>query len=199
MSLYPAALENLIRQLSRLPGIGPKTAERLALHLLRAPEEQCQALAAGITQMKTTIGLCSRCGGLSDQSLCRICRNPSRDHGVLCVVEQPADMVALEKSDAFKGCYHILHGALSPMDGVGPDQIRLKELFLRVGQEGVTEVVLATGTSLEGEATAAYIAEQLKDLDIKLTRIASGVPVGGDLKFIDQVTLKRAMETRHAF
>jgi len=198
MGVYPAALENLIRQLARLPGIGEKTAERLALHLLRAPAEQSQALAAGIARMKEAIRLCSRCGGFSDQSLCRICANPGREPRLLCVVEQPADMVAIEKSGSFSGTYHILHGTLSPMDGIGPDQIRFKELVARVQEERVAEVILATGTSLEGEATALYIGEQLKALGARVTRIASGVPVGGDLKYIDQVTIKRAMETRHA-
>lgn len=198
MGFYPAALENLIRQLGRLPGIGEKTAERLALHLLRAPAEQSQTLAASIAQMKATMRLCERCGGFSDQPLCRICANPARDATSLCVVEQPADMVAIEKSGAFGGVYHILHGALSPMDGIGPDQIRFKELVARVREEKIAEVILATGTSLEGEATAVYLGEQLKALGVRASRIASGVPVGGDLKYIDQVTLKRAMETRHA-
>jgi len=198
MGLYPAPLENLIRQLSRLPGIGEKTAERLALHLLRAPSEQSQTLAAAIARMKEAMRLCGRCGGFSDQPLCRICANPAREGMAICVVEQPADMVAIEKSGAFAGVYHILHGALSPMDGIGPDQIRFKELTTRIREENISEVILATGTSLEGEATAVYIGQQLKAMGVKVTRIASGVPVGGDLKYIDQVTIKRALETRHA-
>jgi recombination protein RecR len=193
---YPQSVINLVKQLSRLPGIGQKTAERLAMHLLQASRADAEALAASITTMKETVRVCTRCFSLSDGDLCRLCRNPRRDESLLCVVEQPADMASLEKSGAFNGLYHILGGALSPMDGIGPDEIRIEPLVRRVRQGGVAEVILATGTSVEGESTAAYIRERLTQLPVKVTRIASGVPIGGDLKYVDQVTLKRAMESR---
>jgi recombination protein RecR len=193
---YPQSVINLVKQLSRLPGIGQKTAERLAMHLLQASRADAEALAASITTMKETVRVCTRCFSLSDGDLCRLCRNPRRDESLLCVVEQPADMASLEKSGAFNGLYHILGGALSPMDGIGPDEIRIDPLVRRVRQGGVAEVILATGTSVEGESTAAYIRERLTQLPVKVTRIASGVPIGGDLKYVDQVTLKRAMESR---
>jgi recombination protein RecR len=193
---YPQSVINLVKQLSRLPGIGQKTAERLAMHLLQASRADAEALAASITAMKETVRVCTRCFSLSDGDLCRLCRNPRRDESLLCVVEQPADMASLEKSGAFNGLYHILGGVLSPMDGIGPDEIRIEPLVRRVRQGGVAEVILATGTSVEGESTAAYIRERLTQLPVKVTRIASGVPIGGDLKYVDQVTLKRAMESR---
>ncbi len=196
MQHYPDSILNLIRRISRLPGIGEKTAERLALHILRAPGQEAEQLARAILDLKAKTRLCSRCYSLSDGSLCRICGDPQRDSTQLCVVEQPADMVALEKSGAFRGLYHILGGVLSPMDGVGPDKIRVRELLTRVETEAVGEVVIATSTSVEGEATADYLSGQLARRDVRVTRIASGVPVGGDLKFVDQVTLKRAMESR---
>lgn len=197
MQHYPDSILNLIRQISRLPGIGEKTAERLALHILRSPGREAAQLAAAIRDLKEKTRLCSRCYSLSDAPVCRICADPGRDAARLCVVEQPADMVALEKSGAFRGLYHILGGVLSPMDGVGPDDIRVRELLARVAAEAVVEVVIATSTSVEGEATADYLSGQLAQRSVRVTRIASGVPVGGDLKFVDQVTLKRAMETRH--
>jgi len=196
MNHYPESLLNLIRNLSRLPGIGEKTAERLAMHLLRAPRQEVEALAAGILQLKEKIQLCAECFSLSDDHLCRICRNPARDPSVLCIVEQPADMVAIEKSGSFSGRYHVLQGVLSPMDGIGPDNIRIRELMLRIEKQPVKEVVLATSTSTEGEATASYLAGLLKAHPVAVTRIASGIPMGGDLKYVDQVTLKRAMEAR---
>ncbi len=196
MNHYPQSVINLVKQLSRLPGIGQKTAERLAMHLLQASRADAEALAASITAMKETVRVCTRCFSLSDGDLCRLCRNPRRDESLLCVVEQPADMASLEKSGAFNGLYHILGGVLSPMDGIGPDEIRIEPLVRRVRQGGVAEVILATGTSVEGESTAAYIRERLTQMPVKVTRIASGVPIGGDLKYVDQVTLKRAMESR---
>ncbi len=197
MNHYPQSIINLIRSISKLPGIGEKTAERLALHLLRAPNAESEILSKTILEMKERVRLCKLCFALSDDELCNICRDPARNAASLCVVEQPADMVAIEKSGAFTGLYHILQGVLSPIDGIGPDGIRIKALLSRVAGGGIKEVVLATGTSVEGEATAGYIADQLEPFPIKVTRIASGVPMGGDLKFIDQVTLKRAMEKRH--
>ncbi len=197
MSLYPSSILNLIRNISRLPGIGEKTAERLAMHILRTPRREAEQLAGSILDMKDKIKLCSTCYAFSDSHICNICSDQTRSAAILCVVEQPADMVAIEKSGSYKGLYHILQGALSPMNGVGPDKIRIKELISRVEKNRVKEVVLATGTNVEGEATASYIAQLLNKYPVKVTRIASGVPMGGDLKYVDQVTLKMAMETRH--
>lgn len=194
---YPVSILNLIKHISRLPGIGEKTAERLALHILRSPRKDAQDLAHSIVAVKDKVRLCSKCYGLSDGDLCKICSDPTRDPSLLCVVEQPADMVAVEKSGAFRGLYHILSGVLSPMDGIGPDDIRINELVTKIEDHQVKEVVLATSTSVEGESTAVFIAQRLEKYSLKVTRIASGVPIGGDLKYVDQVTLKRAMETRH--
>ena len=198
MNHYPSSILKLIKSLSRLPGIGEKTAERLAMHILRAPRREAEQLSSSIVEVKDKIRLCSICFGLSDTDICNICNNRTRTSSILCVVEQPADMVAIEKSGSFTGLYHILEGVLSPMDGIGPDNIRIKELISRIAQREIKEVVLATSTNLEGETTAAYIAERIENYPIKVTRIASGVPIGGDLKYVDQVTLKKAMETRHA-
>lgn len=198
MNHYPPSILNLIQHLSKLPGIGEKTAERLAMHILRCPRKDAEQLAHSITELREKARLCSMCFALSDTELCRICSNPERDATLLCVVEQPAEMVAVEKSGAFNGLYHILQGALSPMDGIGPDKIRIRELIERVRKGQVREIVLATNTNVEGESTASYIAEQLQNDPVKITRIASGVPIGGDLKFVDQVTLRRAMETRYS-
>ncbi|MFW5635696.1 MAG: recombination mediator RecR [Thermodesulfobacteriota bacterium] len=198
MSHYPPSILNVIRHLSRLPGIGEKTAERLTLHILRAPRRDAEGLARSILNLKEKTRLCESCFSLSDTDTCRICGNPARDRGLLCVVENVAGMVAIERSGAFYGLYHVLHGVLSPMDGVGPDDIRIRELLTRVQAGEVREVVLATNTNLEGEATAAYIAERLAGTGVKVSRIASGVPMGGDLTYVDQVTMKRAMDTRHA-
>ncbi len=197
MSHYPASILRLIQHFSRLPSIGEKTAERLAMHVLRAPKKEAEGLAAALLDLKETVRLCSQCFGLSDAEVCRICADPARDAALVCVVEQPAEMVAIERAGAFRGKYHILQGTLSPMNGVGPEEIRIKELLDRAERGGVAEIVLATGTSVEGEATASYIAECLKGFPVKITRIASGVPIGGDLKFVDGMTLKRAMETRY--
>ena len=199
MSYYPASIQNLIKNISRLPGIGEKTAERLALHILRGSRQEAEQLAHSILNIKDKVKLCSRCFALSDGDMCGLCSDPARDPSFLCVVEQPADMVAVEKSGAFRGMYHILCGALSPMNGIGPDDIRIRELTIRVAEDQVKEVVLATSTNVEGEATASYLAQILAKYQVKVTRIASGVPMGGDLKYVDQVTLKRALETRHAF
>jgi len=199
MNYYPASIRNLIRQITKLPGIGEKTAERLALHILKMPSSNAEQLAQSIIEVKNRTRSCSRCHAWSDDAFCHICQDASRNRTQLCVVEQPADMVAVEKSGAFQGIYHILGGVLSPMNGVGPDDIRIADIFGRVREEALQEVVIATSTSVEGEATAAYLAEQLQSLPIKVTRIASGVPMGGDLKYVDQVTLKRALETRHVF
>ena len=196
MSYYPSSILNLIKSISRLPGIGEKTAERLAMHILHSPRKEAEQLSRSILETKDKIRLCSMCFGLSDGEVCNVCKDRTRDDAILCVVEQPADMVSIEKSGSFQGLYHILSGVLSPMNGVGPDDIRIKELISRIKEGNVKEVVLATSTSVEGEATAAYIADQIENYPVKVTRIASGIPMGGDLKYVDQVTLKRAMETR---
>ncbi len=198
MSHYPSSILKLIENFSKLPGIGEKTAERLAMHVLRAPRSEAEQLSRSIKGIKEKIRLCSMCFAFSDADLCNICSDQKRTPSILCVVEQPPDMVAIEKSGSFAGLYHILQGVLSPMNGVGPDSVRIKELISRIAQGKIKEVILATSTNVEGEATAAYIAERLENYQVKVTRIASGVPMGGDLKYVDQVTLKRAMETRHA-
>ena len=196
MSFYPAPIRQLIQHMARLPGIGEKTAERLALHLLYTADRFVEELGHSILEVKRRVRLCSRCFSLADGDLCAICSNPSRDGSVVCVVEQPGDMVALERSGAFNGHYHVLSGVLSPLNGVGPDDIRIRELVQKVAAGGIREVVLATGTSVEGEATAAYLADQLEGRTVTVTRIAAGIPMGGDLKYVDQVTLKKAMESR---
>lgn len=197
MSYYPSLLMDLIRNICRLPGIGEKTAERLAMHILNAPRSEAEQLSRNILKVKDRIKSCSICCAFSDGEICDICRDSTRVLTLLCVVEQPADMVSIEKSGCYKGLYHILQGVLSPMNGIGPDKIRIRELISRIEDNNIKEIVLATGTNVEGEATASYIAQHLKDYPVKVTRIASGVPVGGDLKYVDQVTLRKAMETRH--
>ncbi|MGE0082957.1 MAG: recombination mediator RecR [Desulfococcaceae bacterium] len=197
MSHYPASVLHLVKAFTRLPGIGEKTAERLTLHLLRAQPREAEELAAAILQMKQKSRLCSVCFALSDTDICRICSNPARDASLLCVVGDVDEMAAIEKSGAYFGRYHILHGLLSPMDGIGPDDIRIRELLQRIREGEVKEIVLATGTNTEGEATAAYISSRLNGHPVKVTRIASGVPLGGELRYVDQATLRKAMETRH--
>lgn len=199
MNYYPTSIRNLIRQIAKLPGIGEKTAERLALHILRAPRHGIDQLTQSIIDVKQRTRTCGRCFAWSDDAVCHICSDPARQAAQLCIVEQPADMIAVEKSGAYRGVYHILGGVLSPMNGIGPDDIRLAQLYARIREENIGEVVIATGTNVEGEATAGYLAENLRAFPVKVTRIASGVPMGGDLKYVDQVTLRRAMETRHDF
>lgn len=197
MNHYPPSLKQLIDNLSRLPGIGRKSAERLALHILKASPREADLLAGSIVEVKRRVHLCRRCFALSEKDYCPVCADGNRDHSRICVVEKPADMAAIEGSGAYNGTYHILQGALSPMDDIGPDELRISELLRRVVAEGAIEVILATGTNVEGEATAAFVAEKLQPMPVRVTRIASGVPMGGDLKYVDQVTLKRAMETRY--
>jgi len=196
---YPDPILRLINSLSTLPGIGKKTAERLALHILHAPNHEAATLAADIIELKNSIRLCAVCFALSDKDKCRICSDPLRDKKLICVVENPTDMAAIEKSNAFSGTYHILGGALSPIDGIGPDDIRIKELFKRADPEKIKEIILATKTNVEGEATASYILEKLKKTKIRITRIASGIPMGSDLQYIDQLTMQKAMEKRYGF
>lgn len=194
---YPTPILKLINSLSTLPGIGKKTAERLALHILHAPNHEAATLAADIIELKTSVRLCTICFSLSDQDECKICSDPSRDKQLICVVENPTDMAAIEKSNSFSGTYHILGGALSPIDGLGPDDIRIKELFKRADPKKIREIILATKTNVEGEATASYIFEHLKESTIKITRIASGIPMGGDLQYIDPLTMQKALEKRY--
>lgn len=196
MEFYPPSLVRLIKHLSRLPGIGEKTATRLALHILRSRHEEAKGLSQSILEVKDKVRLCSKCFGLADTDPCSLCVNPNRDHAILCVVEQPSDLVAVEKTGAFNGLYHVLHGALSPMNGIGPNDLKIKELAARVAQGEIQELILATNTNVEGESTASYLNELLKTYPVRVTRIASGVPMGSDLKYLDDVTIKRAMERR---
>jgi recombination protein RecR len=198
---YPDSVARLIEEFRKLPGIGEKTAERLVLHLLKAPENDSLKLAGAIAGLKKNTRMCSKCFALTDQDICRICSSEKRDRKTICVVERPADMASIEKSSSYSGLYHILQGAISPMDGIGPAELRIRELFRRIPDEQIEEVIIATGTSVEGEATASFIAENLKKMfnGLKISRIASGIPMGGDLKYFDQVTLKRAMEKRYDF
>ncbi len=195
---YPLSILNLIKNLARLPGVGEKTAERLAMYILRSPLKEAEQLAASILDIRQKVRICGLCFALSETETCHICSDPSRNTTLICVVEQPADMVAIEKSGSFEGLYHILSGALSPMNGVGPDNIRIRELIERIREGKIKEIILATGTNVEGESTASYIAQCIEKYPVKVTRIASGVPIGGDLKYVDRVTLRRAMETRYA-
>ena len=195
MDFFSGHISKLIEQLSRLPGIGPKTAQRLAFHIISLPKEQVMNLAETIQNAKNHVQYCKECFTLTDQELCPICANQNRNHKILMVVETPRDLAAYEKTKKFEGVYHVLHGAISPMLGIGPDDIRLKELMQRL-QGDVEEVIIATNSSLEGETTAMYISKLIKPTGIKVSRIASGVPVGGDLEYIDEVTLLRALEGR---
>jgi recombination protein RecR len=197
MSYYAAPLSKLIEQFERLPGIGRKTAQRLAFFVLNLPQEQAEAFAQSILDAKKGMHYCSICQNLTDTDICSVCSSPSRNHAVICVVEDPRDVIAFERTRDYDGLYHVLHGVISPMDGIGPDNLRIKELLKRVGQETVSEIIMATNPDVEGEATAMYISRLLKPLNIKVTRIAYGIPVGGDLEYADEVTLSRALEGRN--
>ena len=189
-------ITRLIEELTRLPGVGAKTASRLAMHILRSSREDAENLARAILEVKEKIRLCSLCFNLTDQDPCRICQDPRRDGEVICVVSGPEDLMALEKSGSFRGLYHVLHGVLSPLEGVGPKDLRIGELLPRLQGGKVKEVILATNPSVEGEATAQYLSQIIKPLDVRVTRIARGVPMGGDLQYIDQVTLSKSLENR---
>lgn len=189
------AVENLVAQLTRLPGIGTRTAQRLAFHLLSVPAEEATALAAAVVEVKERVHPCRECGNLTEEELCRVCADPRRDRTVICVVEQPVDVVSLERTHEYRGLYHVLGGALSPLDGVEPADLRIASLLDRVERDGVEEVVLATNPTMTGEATASYIADRLRDR-VAVTRLASGLPVGGDLEYADEVTLGRALSGR---
>jgi len=193
--LFSPLVDNLIAQLSRLPGIGTRTAQRLAFHLLRVSKEEAFALADAIREVKERIGFCRECGNLTEEELCTICQDARRDRSLICVVEQPVDLLSLERTHEFRGVYHVLGGALSPLDGVEPKDLRIDELVQRVERNGVAEVVLATNPNMTGEATAAYVADRLRDRT-RVTRLASGLPVGGDLEYADEVTLGRALSGR---
>jgi recombination protein RecR len=195
-SVYEGPVQALIDELGRLPGIGPKSAQRIAFHLLKAAPEDANRLAAAITEAKARVTWCRRCFNFATGELCNYCLDERRDATLLCVVEEPRDIVAVERTHEFAGRYHVLQGAIAPIEGIGPEQLRVKELVQRVGEEGVTEVILATNPNIEGEATAMYLARLLKPLGLRVTRLASGLPVGGDLEYADEVTLGRALEGR---
>ena len=199
MNAYPTILKDLIRRLSKMPGLGEKSATRIAMHLLQLPKDESEALAELIRQMRREIHTCPSCFHFTDGDVCSICSDPSRDIGVLCVVESTADLLAIEGSGAFKGRYHVLQGVLAPLDAIGPEDIRIRELLKRIDTENVKEVILATNPSNEGEATAHYLLKLLKDRRIHVSRIAYGIPMGGDLKYTDRVTLERALKGRQAF
>ena len=188
-------MDNLVAQLTRLPGIGTRTAQRLAFHILAAPADEANAIGSAIAEVKARVRPCRECGNLTEEELCGVCSDPRRDRTVICVVEQPADLVSLERTHEFRGLYHVLGGALSPLDGVDPEHLRVEELLRRVTGDGVREVVLATNPNMTGEATAAYLADRLRGR-VRVTRLASGLPVGGDLEFADEVTLGRALTGR---
>jgi recombination protein RecR len=193
---YGAVLQALVDELGRLPGIGPKSAQRIAFHLLKVAPEDALRLAEAIVAVKERVTLCPRCFNVAEGELCGICRDPRRDSSVLCVVEDPRDIVAVEKTQEFRGRYHVLQGALNPIEGIGPEQLRVRELLGRLADEEVKEIILCTNPNLEGEATAMYLARQLKPMGLKVTRLASGLPVGGDLEYADELTLGRALEGR---
>jgi len=198
VAVYTGPVQDLVDELGKLPGIGPKSAQRIAFHLLQLPRDDALKLAGAITEAKDKVRWCERCFNVASAALCDICRDERRDGSVICVVEEPRDVVAVEKTHEYKGRYHVLGGALNPLEGIGADQLRMKELFARIGGEEVTEVILCTNPNVEGEATAMYLAKVLHDLPLKVTRIASGVPVGGDLEYADELTLGRALEGRRA-
>lgn len=196
MSMYAAPVAKLIDEFEKLPGIGHKTAQRLAFHILNMPADKAMAFAKAIIDAKNTIHYCSVCGDLTDTDPCRVCSDQNRDHSVICVVESPRDVVAMERIREYKGLYHVLHGVISPLDGIGPDDINMKSLIKRIGEGKTKEVILATNPDVEGEATAMYIAKLIKPMGIKTTRIAHGLPVGGDLEYADEVTLAKSLEGR---
>jgi recombination protein RecR len=194
--VYEGPIQELIDELSRLPGVGPKSAQRLAFYIVKAPTDEAKRLAEALISAKEKIFFCRECGNVAEGELCRICRDPGRDTTVICVVEEPKDAATVEKAGVIKGRYHVLGGAISPLDGVGPDDLRVQELLDRVERNGVKEVILATNPNLEGNATAMYVAALLKPLGVSVTRLASGLPVGGDLEYADEVTLSQALEGR---
>lgn len=194
--MYEGALQDLVDALGRLPGIGPKSAQRIAFHILQSESEVAASLVDAIRTVKERVKFCTECGNVSEEPLCQICRDPRRDSTSICVVEESKDVIAIERTREFRGKYHVLGGAISPIDGIGPDQLRIRELMVRLAGSAVIEVILATDPNLEGEATSTYLARLLKPLGLKVSRLASGLPVGGDLEYADEVTLGRAFEGR---
>jgi recombination protein RecR len=194
--MFEGPIQDLIESLRRLPGIGAKSAQRLAFHLLKAPAEEAHALADAIVAAKEKVSICRRCFNVAEGELCSYCRDTRRDESLVCVVEEPGDIVAVERTQEYRGRYHVLGGHISPIDGIGPDELRIRELVQRVGEGAIKEVIIATNPTVEGEATAIYLANLLKPLGLRVTRIASGLPVGGDLEYADEVTLGRALEGR---
>lgn len=200
MSAYARPVEVLIDELGRLPGIGPKSAQRIAFHLLKVDAVDARRLADAIVAMKDNVTFCERCFNVAEGANCAICTDPARDQSILCVVEEPKDIAALEKTGVFKGVYHVLLGVMNPLEGIGPENLKIRELALRVAAEDITEVILCTNPNLEGEMTAAFIASKvLAPFEVKVSRLASGLPVGGDLEYADELTLGRALEGRHGF
>jgi recombination protein RecR len=194
--MYEGVVQDLIDELGRLPGVGPKSAQRIAFHLLAADPADVRRLAEVLSEVKDKVRFCSICGNVASEDLCRVCADPRRDPTSICVVEEPKDVVAVERTREFRGRYHVLGGAISPIDGVGPDDLRIRELMTRLADGTVAELILATDPNLEGEATATYLARLVKRMDLRVTRLASGLPVGGDLEYADEVTLGRAFEGR---
>jgi recombination protein RecR len=196
--MYEGVVQDLIDELGRLPGVGPKSAQRIAFHLLQADPVDVRRLAQVLVEVKERVRFCSVCGNVAEEETCRICRDPRRDPAVLCVVEEPKDVVAIERTREYRGRYHVLGGAISPIDGIGPDELRIRELMPRLADGVVVEVILSTDPNLEGEATATYLTRLLKPMGLRVTRLASGLPVGGDLEYADEVTLGRAFEGRRS-
>lgn len=196
--MYDGALQDLIDALGRLPGIGPKSAQRIAFYVLSRPKAEAELLAQAIIEAKEKIRYCSRCGNISQEELCGICRNPKRDQSVICIVEEAKDIGAIERTRSYQGLYHVLGGAIDPINGIGPDQLRLRELLKRLSGTTVQEIIIATNPNIEGEATATYLTRTISPLGLKVTRLASGLPVGGDLEYADEVTLGRALEGRRS-
>ena len=194
--MYEGVVQDLIDELGRLPGVGPKSAQRIAFHVLQADPTDVRRLAQALTEVKARVRFCSVCGNVAQEEQCRVCLDPRRDATVICVVEEPKDVVAIERTREFRGRYHVLGGAISPIEGVGPDDLRIRELLARLADGAVTELILATDPNLEGEATATYLARMVSSMGLKVTRLASGLPVGGDLEYADEVTLGRAFEGR---
>ena len=194
--MYAGPVQDLIDELGRLPGIGPKSAQRIVFHILKLPKEDAARIATAIIEMKDRISFCRTCFNVSEGDVCGICSDSRRDQTLVCVVEEPRDIVAIEKTQEFRGRYHVLQGAISPIEGIGPEQLRVKELLARLNDEGITEIILCTNPNIEGDATAMYLARLLGPLGIKTTRIASGLPVGGDLEYADELTLGRALQGR---
>ena len=196
MAMYAPPIARLLEELERLPGIGPKSAQRLAYYILRSDADVASRLADALVEVKRSIHFCAKCFNFAEAELCEICASSKRDAAIVCVVEEPRDVVAIERTGEFRGLYHVLQGAISPIDGIGPEQLRVRELITRIGEGGIEELIVATNPNVEGETTALYLARLVKPLGVKVTRIASGLPVGGDLEYADEVTLGRALEAR---